>query len=215
MWEWRVFYRNADARIIPETLASMEQLHSRAPEHRTDVYYHLFDPHVGLKERGSTGNEDRLSRLELKLQSEKEPWGGELWSKIIKRLIRDHYTLETGLPLQETIKILAVTRQFSEQSAPALTDVIERLQTGKIPRIPIKKEQYQQEINQELAGRKNRIYIAKTSLEIQQQHWFSLAIECADGLFLKALIQKYLNPKNVLLMGYPEFLTYSVETSLY
>ena len=151
----------------------------------------------------------------MKLQSEKEPWGGEFWSNIVKKPIRGSYPLESGLPLQEIIKILAVTRHHSAQSAPALTGVIERLQSGKVPRILIKKERYQLETTRELAGRQNRILIEKVNLELQQQHWFSFAIECTDGLFLRDLVQKYLNPKNVLLMGYPEFLSYSVETSLY
>ncbi|MHA1110527.1 MAG: hypothetical protein ACTSRE_05455 [Promethearchaeota archaeon] len=171
MWEWRVFYSESQEPQWASRIIKM--LHDTPVEERSDLYYNLRSPELGMKIRAYS---EICQMLELKvLQDTKEDF--EYWEKPIKQAIQ---MIESESLLDNII--------FSLEKSTQLV-----IQTKKILEILYSRDFIEIEITKKRKKTSfNNISIESVIIEYQNTKLMGVQLECHSPTLLSQFMQKTL-----------------------
>ncbi len=212
MWEWRVFTREMHSKELTLSKEYRKKLLNADPEHRTDYYYDLSVPELGLKERGGEHPREFKPKLELKILLEKTDWGAELWEKCIKYHVSKSINPKQGLNLNDIVEILK-QQQKNSPYEEKIDLIISKLAKGKPKRVKIEKSRFQIKGIYKFDHSSSFFKLERTKVKMLRKVWYSICIESSNSQLLTEFIEnQILNIPKVFTGGYPEFITKKRET---
>jgi hypothetical protein len=197
--EWRVFQN-----ITKD--AFTEQYETQVGEKRTDVYFVLPDPSLGLKIRDE---DSPLPYIELKVRSARDKSGVERWGKVIRKKLstpihNDNDTIKTET-LTEIADILSKSNEHPVRLCHAL--LVKAIETENVVFARVKKTRSLQSIGSFMSSVDHEVaFVEIKLLENDNVHYYeSICLEGGSKLVEKAkeVVQKY---NDVPKAGYPEHL---------
>ncbi|MBD3211556.1 MAG: hypothetical protein GF311_03030 [Candidatus Lokiarchaeota archaeon] len=212
MWEWRIFIDKNQLSLLEISCSFETYLNKTISEHRTDYYYNLDVPTIGLKERGSGNKKEFIPKLEVKIRFDFKEWGSELWQKVIKYPYPNPINPEIGIEENEIIEILNKERISSPEILDKIKNIIKKLERNNVKRVKIEKARDQIEgLYQDIEknGSLQGFYkLERTEIIINDDKWYTIAIESQDINILKDFTKNHIKYKNLkpFIMGYPEFI---------
>jgi hypothetical protein len=212
LWEWRIFIDKNQFSLIEISSLFKTHLNKTISEHRTDYYYHLKDPTIGLKERGSSNKKEFIPKLEVKIRFDFKDWGSELWQKVIKYPYPNPINPEIGIEENEIIEILNEERICSPETLDKIKKIIRKLERNRVKRVKIEKNRDQIEgLYQDIGkngGLQGFYKLERTEITINNEKWYTIAIESQNINILKDFSKNHMKNKdlNYFIMGYPEFI---------
>lgn len=207
MWEWRIFFKETYSNELKFSREYREKLDNSSAEQRTDYYYDLSLPQLGLKERGSSHEKMFKPILELKVLLEGKDWGAELWKKIIKYPISKSTNPDQGLARNDIIEIL----EYEKKGSP-LEDKIEliigTLKERAPTRVKVQKNRAQIKDVYRFNHSRSMFKLERTHVNIFEKDWYSVCIESPNAQLLRQFIKnQILNIPERILAGYPSFIS--------
>ena len=206
MWEWRIFFKEDFSNEFELSSEFEKKINNNPLEIRTDYYYDLSRPDIGLKERGSSQGKVFRPILELKVLLQKKQWGAELWKKFINYPINKSIDPDKGLSIYDIIEIL----QYERDKIPMgvkIEPIISNLEKKTQNRIPVKKERVQMNDVYRFNHSRSKFKLERTKVHILGENWQTICIESPNSELLRDFVRnQVLNIPDNVMGGYPEFI---------
>jgi len=187
MWEWRMFYSESQE---PQWVSSIiKKLHDTPVEERSDLYYNLRSPELGMKIRAYS-ERDQLLELKFLLDTKKSL---EYWEKPIKQAIQ---IIES----ESLLDNIVVSLESSARHVIQTEKILEILHSGDFNEIEITKYRKKTSVN--------NISIESVVIEYQNTKLMGVQLECHSPTLLSQFMQKTLAIpiRNFSNVSYPRFI---------